>query len=86
MPGGDRMGYFQLYRDLQGYWRWRFISRAGRRLIATSGEGYYSKADALDGIALMQRSASGQIQEFAAEPDHSAAAPPAVSGAGRAVR
>ena len=62
------MGYFQLYQDVQGYWRWRYIARAGRRIIATSGEGYYSKADALDGIALMRMSASGTIQETALEP------------------
>lgn len=83
---GAQMGYFQVYRDLQGYWRWRYISRAGRRIIATSGEGYYSKADALDGIDLVRLSSTAPIQEFAAEPDPPAAAAPAVTGAGRGVR
>jgi uncharacterized protein YegP (UPF0339 family) len=36
----------KLYKDRQGYWRWRLLSR-NRRIIANCGEGYRRKIDCL---------------------------------------
>jgi uncharacterized protein YegP (UPF0339 family) len=48
------MTTFQVYKDIQGEYRWRL--RAGNnRIIADSGEGYRSKADCLHGIELVKR-------------------------------
>jgi uncharacterized protein len=58
------MGYFDLYRDNIGEWRWRAISNA--RVIADSGEGYRNKADALRGIYLIQNSGTWPVRERAA--------------------
>jgi uncharacterized protein YegP (UPF0339 family) len=55
------MGYYNLYRDTAGYWRWRYISNY--RTIADSGEGYVNKADALRGIAIMKGSGPSPIRE-----------------------
>jgi uncharacterized protein YegP (UPF0339 family) len=44
--------YFRLYRDLGQQWRWTLYA-ANNRKIADSGEGYFNKADALAGIALV---------------------------------
>ena len=49
---------FHVYRDGKGEYRWRLRSGNGQ-VIASGGEGYTSKAGALNGIAAVQRDAAG---------------------------
>lgn len=45
--------YFSIYKDVAGYFRWTLYA-ANNRKIADSGEGYYNKSDALNGINLVK--------------------------------
>jgi uncharacterized protein YegP (UPF0339 family) len=45
--------YFKLYKDTTGYWRWTLYASNGKK-IADSGEGYYNKGDAENGINLVK--------------------------------
>ena len=47
------MARFELYKDLNGEYRWRFISTNGR-VLAESGEGYKNEADCQHGIDLIK--------------------------------
>lgn len=38
------MAHFEMYRDVNGQWRWR-LQAGNNRIVATSGEGYVNKAD-----------------------------------------
>ena len=48
---------FELYKDGKDEYRWRLKASNGQ-VIATSGEGYTTKASALGGIKSVQRSAA----------------------------
>ncbi len=50
------MAKFELYEDTRGEFRWRLKSGNGQN-IANGGEGYTTKAAALNGIAAVQRDA-----------------------------
>jgi uncharacterized protein YegP (UPF0339 family) len=50
------MAKFELYQDAKGEYRWRLKSGNGQ-IIATGGEGYTSKASALNGIEAVKRDA-----------------------------
>jgi uncharacterized protein YegP (UPF0339 family) len=52
------MAKFELYKDGKGEYRWRLKSGNGQ-VIATGGEGYTSKAGALNGIEAVKRDAAG---------------------------
>ncbi|QEX25073.1 UPF0339 protein [Hypericibacter adhaerens] len=54
--------YYQLYRDSQGYWRWRLKAGNGQ-IVSDSGEGYVNKADCLAGISLNKGSSNAPIYE-----------------------
>lgn len=54
--------YYKLFKDAAGYWRWRYVSSNGRT-IADSGEGYYNKADAENGIRIMKASYNSPTYE-----------------------
>lgn len=56
------MSHYHLYRDTQGYWRWRYVA-SNRRIIAVSSEGYVAKNDALHSIAIMRGSSNSPIRE-----------------------
>lgn len=56
------MGHYKLYKDVQNYWRWRYVSSNGRT-IADSGESYYNKSDALAGINIMKASYNSTVYE-----------------------
>jgi uncharacterized protein YegP (UPF0339 family) len=56
------MSYYYLYKDTAGYWRWRYVASNGRT-IADSGEGYYNRADALNGINIMKGSSASPVRE-----------------------
>lgn len=43
------LGRFEVFRDKASEWRWRLVHRNGN-IIATSGEGYTSKQNALKGM------------------------------------
>lgn len=43
---------FYIYKDAQGFWRWRLVA-ANNKIIADSGEGYYNQNDCLHGIGLV---------------------------------
>lgn len=47
---------FEVYKDKSGEYRWRLKSSNGNQ-IASSGEGYSSKANCLNGIKAVQRDA-----------------------------
>jgi len=53
---------YQVYRDHQSQWRWRLVA-ANNRIIATSGESFWNKADCLHSIQLVQNSGSAPIVE-----------------------
>lgn len=55
--------YFQLYKDVQGYWRWTLYA-ANNRKVANSGEGYWNKADCVHAINLVKGSGSAPIYEY----------------------
>jgi uncharacterized protein YegP (UPF0339 family) len=55
---GEQMANFELYKDAKGEFRWRLKSANGQ-IIATGGEGYTSKAGALNGIEAVKRDAGG---------------------------
>ena len=48
---------FELYKSSNGEYRWRLKSGNGQ-IIATSGEGYSSKAAATNGIEAVKRDAA----------------------------
>lgn len=54
------MSYYKLYQDAQRFWRWRYVASNGRT-IADSGEGYYNKSDAENGIRIMKSSANSPV-------------------------
>lgn len=55
--------HFHLYKDAAGEWRWRLIAANGR-IVATPGEGYANKSDALAGIDLVKgTNASTPVRE-----------------------
>ena len=56
------MYHYKLYKDTAGFWRWRYVSSNGRT-IADSGEGYYNRQDALNGITIMKGSSLSPVYE-----------------------
>ena len=48
------MGKFQIFQDKSGEYRWRLKAGNGQ-IVATSGEGYKTKADAQKGVASVQQ-------------------------------
>ncbi|MAY78483.1 DUF1508 domain-containing protein [Citromicrobium bathyomarinum] len=56
------MGHYKLYKDARSQWRWRYVSSNGRT-IADSGESYYNKVDALNGINIMKASYNSPVYE-----------------------
>ncbi len=50
------LGRFEIFRDRAGEWRWRLVHRNGN-IIATSGEGYTSKQNALKGMRSVMKNA-----------------------------
>ncbi len=50
------MAQFQIYEDNSGEYRWRLLAD-NNQVIATSGEGYKSKADCMRGVDLVKASA-----------------------------
>jgi uncharacterized protein YegP (UPF0339 family) len=58
---GRKVAY-HIYKDPQGYWRWRLLA-ANNHNIANSGEGYHNKQDCLSAINLVKGSASAPVYE-----------------------
>ena len=54
------MAKFELYKDAKGEYRWRLKSGNGQ-VIATGGEGYTSKAGALNGIERQPTALNGSV-------------------------
>lgn len=49
-------GYeFRVYQGNDGYWRWNLRSKGNNKLIATSGEHFYSQENAERSALLVQR-------------------------------
>jgi uncharacterized protein YegP (UPF0339 family) len=58
--------HFEIYRDGIRQFRWRLRASNGR-IIADSGEGYWSKADCLYGINIVRQFAgSAPLQDLVA--------------------
>lgn len=53
---------YHVYRDNLSQWRWCLIAGNNRK-IATSGEGYFNKADCLSAISLVKGSGNAPIVE-----------------------
>lgn len=53
---------YYIHEDPQGYWRW-YLLGANHRRIAESSEGYFSKQDCWDRIALVKGSADAPVHE-----------------------
>lgn len=45
---------FELFQDTASEWRWRLIASNNVDVVATSGEGYKAKADAINSIRLVR--------------------------------
>ena len=56
------MAFYYLYKDASNQWRWRYVASNGRT-IADSAEGYWNKADALNGISMMKASYTAPVKE-----------------------
>ena len=50
------LGRFEVFRDRASEWRWRLVHRNGN-IIATSGEGYTTKQNALKGMRSVMKNA-----------------------------
>lgn len=55
------MAYY-MYKDSQGYWRWR-LRAANNEIIAVSSESYYNKADCRHSIDLVKASKDAPVYE-----------------------
>jgi uncharacterized protein YegP (UPF0339 family) len=53
--------YYEIYRDGQGYWRWRL--RAANHETLASGESYVNKADCTRAIVLVKGSNPAPVIE-----------------------
>ena len=53
---------FELYQDSKGEYRWRLVASNGQT-IATGGEGYSSKASAMNGIESVKKNAPAAAVE-----------------------
>lgn len=53
---------FHLYKDKAGEYRWR-LKHSNGNIIATSSEGYAARADALNGIEIVKKSAESPVHE-----------------------
>jgi len=54
--------YYQIFKDTQNQWRWH-LKAANNRIIASSGEGYWNKADCLSAISLVKQSGNAPVYE-----------------------
>jgi len=52
------MAHFEMYKDAQGEYRWRFRADNGK-VIADGAEGYKAKADCEHGVELVRQKAAG---------------------------
>lgn len=60
---------FNLYRDVDGEWRW-FLKAKNGRTLADSGEGYQRKIDAIRAIDLIRSYASyPQVHQVTEPPE-----------------
>lgn len=55
-----RLNRYELYRDEQHQWRWRFVSANGN-IMADSAEGYVRRIDAMRGIMVLMSSEEAEI-------------------------
>lgn len=51
---------YEIYRDNQNKWRWRFVAD-NNKIIAVSSESYYNYDDCMTGMMLMTASSSAPI-------------------------
>ena len=66
-PREDAKATFELYEDRAGEWRWRLRHDNGN-VIADSGEGYTTKANAKTGLRSVKRNApAAPIEEVDSE-------------------
>lgn len=55
-------GYYQMYRDTQNQWRWRYVA-SNNLTIAVSSESYWNKADCRAAIEIMRNSGESPVVE-----------------------
>ena len=51
-----------MFKDVSSQWRWHLLA-ANNRIIATSGESYWNKADCLHAINLVKSSYNTPVYE-----------------------
>lgn len=56
------MSHYQIYKDSQSQWRWRFVASNGKT-IAVSSEAYHNKNDCLHSISLVKASQQAPVYE-----------------------
>lgn len=58
---------FEIYQDARKEYRWRLKASNGQ-VVATSGQGYKSRADCRHGVEVVQREAAGaRVEEVTAK-------------------
>ncbi|MFC4358589.1 HVO_2922 family protein [Halobium salinum] len=72
LDAGRSQATFELFRDAADEWRWRLRHRNGN-VVASSGEGYSSKANARKGLRSVKRNApAAPVEEVAGAGDRDA--------------
>jgi uncharacterized protein YegP (UPF0339 family) len=56
------MAYYQIYRDTQNQWRWRYVAANGR-IIAVSSESYWNLSDCRSAVEIMRNSSNSPVYE-----------------------
>ncbi len=54
---------YQIYKDNQNLWRWRFLA-ANHETIAVSSESYHNRDDCVHSIHIVQSSAHAPIYDM----------------------
>ena len=52
--------YYEVFRNHSNQWYWH-LKAANNKIIATSGEGYWNKADCLAGLELVKNSQAAPV-------------------------
>lgn len=56
------MGFYRMYQDVLGQWRWRYVASNGK-IIGISSESYVNKSDCRHSIVLMKLSVNAPVHE-----------------------
>lgn len=54
---------YQIYKDIDGFWRWRYKAENGM-IIGVSSESYHNRKDCLASIDLMKHSLGALVEDL----------------------